>query len=91
MARRYQLILSPQAQRDIQFWGKSDRSKLERIARLLEAIVESPFDGIGRPKELRHEFQGAWSRRIDGTHRIIYEVDGPTIAILSLRGHYGDS
>ena len=34
----------------------------ERINRLLEATLRDPFSGIGKPEQLRHVLQGAWSR-----------------------------
>jgi len=38
---------------------------LRRINRLLDEIARGPFDGIGKPEQLRHALAGAWSRRID--------------------------
>jgi len=55
---------------------------------LLDAILADPFTGIGKPKPLKYSLEGAWSRRIDSEHRIIYEVVGQTVKIIALRGHY---
>ena len=59
---------------------------------MLKAIQKNPFEGIGKPEQLKHHLSGVWSRRINQEHRMIYEiVDGNTIKILnfiSLKGHY---
>ncbi|MDL2297400.1 Txe/YoeB family addiction module toxin, partial [Bacteroidales bacterium OttesenSCG-928-E04] len=38
--------------------------------------------------KLKHKLTGAWSRRINSEHRIIYEVHENEIHILSMKGHY---
>jgi Txe/YoeB family toxin of toxin-antitoxin system len=32
---------------------------------------------------------GAWSRRVDQEHRLVYLVDGDDVVILQARYHYG--
>jgi hypothetical protein len=32
----------------------------------------NPFVGIGKPGPLKHVGAGAWSRRIDNTHRLVF-------------------
>ena len=61
-----------------------------RIAKLIEGIISTPFQGIGKPKALGYDYQGAWSRRIDSVHRIVYAVDEDVIYIISMRGHYAE-
>ncbi|MGQ7852969.1 Txe/YoeB family addiction module toxin [Pedobacter sp. WC2501] len=53
-------------------------------------MLESPFKGIGKPEQLKYDFLGMWSRRINSEHRIIYQVMEveQIIKIHSLRGHY---
>jgi toxin YoeB len=46
------------------------------------------FSGIGKPEPLKHAFQGWWSRRIDGEHRIVYKIAGDQLWIAQLRYHY---
>ena len=84
-----EIILSPQAQLDIEFW-KSTGQKLilKRIEKLFVSIQQDPIKGIGKPEKLRYQLAGCWSRRINTQHRIIYEVYNHSIHILSLRGHY---
>ena len=60
----------------------------KRINRLLEDVLRSPTSGIGKPEPLRHLLQGAWSRRIDTEHRLVYLVEGEDIVVLQARYHY---
>ena len=82
------LILSPEAVEDLKFWVRNNPATVARITKLLDAILADPFTGIGKPKPLKYSLEGAWSRRIDSEHRIIYEFVGQTVKIIALRGHY---
>ena len=62
--------------------------QLQRINQLLKEIMREPFSGIGKPEPLRHAYQGYWSRRIDGEHRVVYKVVGAQLWIAQLRYHY---
>jgi len=74
---------------DIKFWKKSGNKAIQKkIQQLILAILEDPYDGIGKPEALKHEFSGKWSRRINEEHRIIYEVIEDALYIYSLKGHY---
>jgi len=73
---------------DLAWWIREDRRKALRIIELVLDIRRSPFEGIGKPEPLKHEFSGCWSRRIDQEHRIIYEIKAHKIRILSCRYHY---
>ena len=84
-----QIELSPQAKEDVQLLKKAgNKAALKKIEKLIESILETPFEGIGKPEPLKHQFSGCWSRRIDKEHRLVYEVDSKKITILSLKGHY---
>lgn len=77
------------AKNDIAFWKKTGNKKIQKkITELLESIGQTPFEGIGKPELLKYQLSGAWSRRIDHEHRIIYDVQDDAVEILSLRGHY---
>ncbi|MBB3054835.1 Txe/YoeB family addiction module toxin [Mucilaginibacter gotjawali] len=86
-----EIIYSDEALKDIEYWKKSGNKIVQRkIQQLLDAIEEDPFEGIGKPEPLRHNLSGLWSRRINHSHRIIYQLteNGQTIKIHSLKGHY---
>jgi len=82
-------VFTPHGWEDYVHWQTTDRATLKRINRLLEAIARDPFDGIGKPEQLRHALAGSWSRRIDQEHRLVYLVEGDDIVILQARYHYG--
>ncbi len=78
-----------QAKEDLAYWKKINKVIiLKKIRKLLESIIETPFEGIGKPEPLKHNLSGCWSRRIDKEHRIIYEVNEELIIVLSMKGHY---
>lgn len=74
---------------DYLHWQKADRKLLRRVNLLIADIQRGdPFDGIGKPEALRHGLAGAWSRRIDGEHRLVYSVDDERLTIIQARYHY---
>jgi len=85
-----EVTFSEEAQRDIEFWKKSENKIIQKkIQQLLAAILENPFEGIGKPEALKHQLSGLWSRRINHEHRIIYELfNDQIIKIHALKGHY---
>lgn len=77
------------AEEDIYFWTKSGNKIIQKkIRNLIESIKETPYEGIGKPEQLKYDWIGYWSRRINKEHRLIYEVSLKKIVIHSLRGHY---
>ncbi len=56
------LEFDPSAFEDLAWWIKKDRKKALRIIKLVEAIQRDPFQGIGKPEQLRPDLVGCWSR-----------------------------
>ena len=83
-----QLVFSSKAWEEYLYWQATDPKQVKRINLLIKEIVREPFGGIGKPEPLKHAFQGYWSRRIDGEHRIVYKVVGEQLWIAQLRYHY---
>lgn len=83
------LVFTTNAWDDYVHWQRADRSKIRRINRLLDDVLHDPFEGIGKPEQLRHVLDGAWSRRIDEEHRLVYLVDDNDVIVLQARYHYG--
>ncbi|WP_439699009.1 Txe/YoeB family addiction module toxin [Mucilaginibacter sp. AW1-7] len=78
-----------QADEDLVYFKKSgNKQAIKKIKELLEAITNDPYRGIGQPEQLKHGLSGAWSRRINQEHRLVYEIEGDIVYILSLKGHY---
>lgn len=82
------LEFDPAGFEDLAWWVEKDRKTALRIIKLLKEIQRDPFQGIGKPEPLRHQFAGCWSRRIDDEHRLVYEVFEDKIRILACRYHY---
>lgn len=82
------LVFTPEAWKDYLHWQATDARQVKRINLLLKEIVREPFGGIGKPEPLKYEYQGCWSRRIDGEHRIVYKVSGGNVWLLQLQYHY---
>jgi len=87
------VVFSEKAEKDLRFWNKSgNKAIIKKISELIKAIQINPYEGIGKPEALKHELSGAWSRRIDKEHRLIYQIleDGTIdiLSIISLKGHY---
>ncbi|RWY55578.1 Txe/YoeB family addiction module toxin [Mucilaginibacter gilvus] len=84
-----EVILASAALSHLKEWQKSGNVRIQnKINQLLYSIMETPFEGIGKPEPLKHQLSGKWSRRIDQEHRIVYAVDGNILNVYSLKGHY---
>jgi toxin YoeB len=83
-----EIVFLPDAKEDLNFWVKTgNKLFIKKIARLIEDIKQTPFEGIGKPEPLKY-FPGTWSRRINKEHRLIYEILDNKILIHSAKGHY---
>ena len=83
-----QLTFDASGWEDYVSWQEQDRKTLKRIDALLKDVLRDPFDGLGKPEPLRHILVGAWSRRIDATHRLVYLVTDSHIVVLQACDHY---
>lgn len=82
------LMWAEHAWDDYLYWQESDKKKVKRINELIKDIKRSPFEGIGDPEPLRHNWSGYWSRRIDKEHRLVYKVDDSGLSVAQCRFHY---
>ncbi|MBL1292967.1 MAG: Txe/YoeB family addiction module toxin [Thiotrichales bacterium] len=76
---------------DYIYWQSQDKKTLKRINKLIDNILRSPFEGIGKPEALKENLSGFWSRRIDDTNRLVYVVDDEHITIIACKYHYNKS
>lgn len=81
-------IFTDPAWEDYLYWQQENKKFVKKINDLLQDIERHPFSGIGKPEALRHELSGCWSRRIDREHRLVYEIKGDELWILTCRYHY---
>ncbi len=85
----YHLDFTDRAKADVAFHQKAaNKAVLKKLFTLIEDLELHPFSGTGKPEPLKHELSGMWSRRINREHRLVYEVKGDIVFILSVRGHY---
>ncbi len=75
---------------DYLHWQQTDKQILKRINSLIKDIQRNPFDGIGKPEPLKHQFAGFWSRRINDEHRLVYTFIEDDLIIVQCRYHYDD-
>lgn len=81
-------IFSENAWDDYLYWQRNNPKLLKRINSLIKDIQRQPFEGVGKPEPLKHNFSGYWSRRITDEHRIIYKLENDSLMIAQLRYHY---
>ncbi len=82
------LSWTKEAWSDYLYWQGQDKKTLKRINKLIKGTMRTPYDGIGKPEELKNNLSGYWSRRIDDTNRLVYAVDDTVLSIISCRYHY---
>lgn len=81
------LVFVDESWEDYLYWQKTDKKMLKRINSLIKD-TRNPFEGTGKPEPLKYKYSGFWSRRIDGEHRLIYQVKEDAILIAKCRFHY---
>ena len=89
------LVFTPEAWEDFEFWMDNDEQAANKIRELLKEISRTPFHGMGKAEALKHNLKGFWSRRITGEHRLVYQISGTKgkdqeCAIVQCRFHYSD-
>jgi toxin YoeB len=83
---------------DYRNWAATEPAILETINNLIDDIqrwgLSKPKKGRGKPKALKRELKGWWSRQITKEeHRLVYRIKRkgrgePTLEIAQCRGHY---
>ena len=81
-------VFQPEFREDIKYWVEIDRKTALRIFQLIEAIMQDPFQDIGKPEPLKFLGSGVWSRRITQEHRIVYVVGHERVDFVQARYHY---
>ncbi|MCC6415808.1 MAG: Txe/YoeB family addiction module toxin [Opitutaceae bacterium] len=82
------LVYTKQAQKDAKKLAAGGLK--ERAARLLSIISEDPFANPPPYEKLVGDLAGAYSRRINIQHRLVYEVieSSRTVKVIRLWTHY---
>ena len=86
--RPWRVVFTRQAQRDARKLARSGlKSKAEF---LIEILREDPFRSPPRFEKLVGDLEGAYSRRINVQHRLVYQVliEEKTVKVLRLWTHF---
>jgi toxin YoeB len=88
----YTVRYTDNADKTIAKYKKSNPIAYKKVMRLIDEITEHPREGTGRPEPLVGGDDIAYSRRISGNDRIIYDIydDIIVVLIVSVGGHYGN-
>ena len=84
----WELVFTTQARRDAKKLGKSGlRPQAER---LLEILKRNPYQSSPPYEKLIGELTGAFSRRINIQHRLVYQVlpDAKVVKVIRMWTHY---
>lgn len=84
----YSIVYTKKATNDIR---NIKSAKLENKAKALIGLIrENPYQTPPPYEKLQGDLQGAYSRRINIKHRLVYEVleEERTVKIISLWTHY---
>ncbi len=73
---------------DYLYWQVTDKSMLKKVNAMIKEIVQTPFEGTGKPEALKYNLAGWWSRRINLEHRLVYKVENDAVIISQCRYHY---
>lgn len=86
--RERDAVFHPEFREDLRYWVDINRKVALRAFELIEAIMQDPFDGIGKPEPLKYLAPNTWSRRLTQEHRLVYLVSEDRIDFLQARYHY---
>jgi toxin YoeB len=90
---KFRIEITQEAEKDIAKHFKSgNKSNINTIQKIVLELQNTPYQGIGKPEKLKHQFSGYWSRRINQKDRLVYKVDEDivTVYVVSAMGHYSD-
>lgn len=84
----YRLVFTRHAQSDAE---KIYRAGLKQnVVKLLEILKENPYQSPPRYEKLLGDLEGAFSRRINIQHRLVYQIidEEKTVKIIRMWTHY---
>lgn len=84
----WKIVFTKMAQKDA---GKIKRAGLKsRVEKLLSVIKENPFQNPPSYEKLVGDLNGAFSRRINIQHRLVYQVlaDEKVVKVIRMWTHY---
>lgn len=88
MVKMYRIVYRKQALKDLE---KIKTCHLEqKVKNLVEVIKQNPFQNPPPYEKLMGDLEGAYSRRINIQHRLVYQVyeQEKTVKVLRMWTHY---
>ncbi|HYV90151.1 MAG TPA: Txe/YoeB family addiction module toxin [Chitinophagales bacterium] len=82
------VLLTQVALDDLNSFKTGNQKLVFKVLELISDIQKTPFEGIGKPEPLKHQYSGCWSRRINDEHRLVYKITNEVIEVLRCRDHY---
>ena len=85
---RWRVVFTKQAQKDAKKIAAAGLR--DKAGALLEILAENPFQPPPASEKLVGDLSGAYSRRINIQHRLVYQVlkDVHTVKVLRMWTHY---
>ncbi len=85
---KWRLVYTPQAQKDAKKLARSGLQ--EQAQRILDVLEKNPFEPHPPYEKLVGDLAGAYSRRINIQHRVVYQVlkNEHVVKVLRLWTHY---
>ena len=90
---KFRLEITELAKRQIAKHIKSgNQASIKKIEKILIQLTQTPYEGVGKPEQLKENLNGFWSRKINEKDRLIYSVneDLVLVDVVSAMGHYHD-
>lgn len=88
MSKLTSFKFTPEAYEDYLLLKQQEPKLAAKIKDLILNIMETPFEGLGKPEALKFDLSGCWSRRINQQHRLVYRISGSEVVIISCCYHY---
>jgi Txe/YoeB family toxin of toxin-antitoxin system len=82
----FRIVLTKNAEKDLKIASQS--SYFSKLLELLEILKQNPYQNPPPFKYLERDLKGCLSRRINIQHRMVYEVTGNVVKIISCWMHY---
>lgn len=88
MVEPWRLVFTKQARKDAKKLASANLK--DRAEELLKILREDPFQNPPRYEKLVGDLAGAYSRRINIQHRLVYEIleEERTVKVLRMWTHY---
>lgn len=86
----YKIEFDLAAEKDVKTLYRKHKHLISRFEDILETLRRDPLEPSHNFEPLKHRMHGYFSRRLDGTNRVVYKMDGKLILVYIVQclGHY---